>query len=163
MVASGQMMGHSNSHVRRASSSTGLYDLVDLILEKGLVIDAYVRVCLVGLEVLTVEARVVIASVDTYLRFAAGAERLHVYRRSESPRLPETVGASSKSSLARGTTSIARRLMSGDEDAEEDYLERGQEIQDDSGEKSVAEDQPRQERQQRRNGSGKPARSGARR
>ena len=55
MVASGQMMGHSNLHVRRTSTSTGLYDLVDLILEKGLVIDAYVRVCLVGLEVLTVD------------------------------------------------------------------------------------------------------------
>lgn len=47
-----------------------LYDVVDLILEKGIVIDAWVRVSLVGIEILTVEARVVIASVDTYLKYA---------------------------------------------------------------------------------------------
>ena len=47
-----------------------LYEVIDLILEKGIVIDAWVRVSLVGIEILTVEARVVIASVDTYLRYA---------------------------------------------------------------------------------------------
>jgi hypothetical protein len=47
-----------------------LYEVLDLILEKGIVIDAWVRVSLVGIEILTVEARVVIASVDTYLRYA---------------------------------------------------------------------------------------------
>lgn len=47
-----------------------LYEVIDLILDKGIVIDAWVRVSLVGIEILTVEARVVIASVDTYLRYA---------------------------------------------------------------------------------------------
>ncbi|MEW1912905.1 gas vesicle protein GvpJ [Kitasatospora sp. NPDC085895] len=53
----------------------GLPDVLDLILDKGLVIDAYVRVSLVGVELLTVDARIVAASVDTYLRFAEAVNR----------------------------------------------------------------------------------------
>ena len=49
---------------------SGLADVVEVILDKGIVIDAYVRVSLVGIELLTIDARIVIASVDTYLRFA---------------------------------------------------------------------------------------------
>ena len=51
-------------------SPSGLADVIEVILDKGLVIDVYVRVSLVGIELLTIDARVVIASVDTYLRFA---------------------------------------------------------------------------------------------
>ncbi|HET6500803.1 MAG TPA: gas vesicle protein GvpJ [Amycolatopsis sp.] len=57
---------------------TGLADVIDTILDKGLVIDAYVRVSLVGIELLTIDARVVIASVDTYLRFADAVNRLDI-------------------------------------------------------------------------------------
>lgn len=56
--------------VRGSAGGGTLYDVIDLILDKGIVIDAWVRVSLVGIEVLTVEARVVIASVDTYLKYA---------------------------------------------------------------------------------------------
>ncbi|MCA1696216.1 MAG: gas vesicle protein [Actinobacteria bacterium] len=56
--------------------SGGLYEILDLILDKGLVIDVFVRVSLVGIELLTIDVRVVIASVDTYLRFAEAANRL---------------------------------------------------------------------------------------
>lgn len=56
--------------VDRVAGSTSLADVIDRILDKGLVIDAWIRVSVVGLEILTVEARVVVASVDTYLRFA---------------------------------------------------------------------------------------------
>jgi gas vesicle structural protein len=66
-------------------------DVVGLILDKGLVIDAYVRVSLVGIEVLTVDARVVVASVDTYLRFAEAANRLDLEARRK-PGLPDLVG-----------------------------------------------------------------------
>jgi hypothetical protein len=55
---------------------SGLADVVEIILDKGIVIDAYVRVSLLGIELLTVDARVVIASVDTYLRFAEATNRL---------------------------------------------------------------------------------------
>jgi hypothetical protein len=57
-------------------SPSGLADVVDLILDKGLVIDVYVRVSLVGIELLTIDARIVVASVDTYLRFAEAVGRL---------------------------------------------------------------------------------------
>lgn len=51
-------------------TSSGLAEVVSQILDKGIVIDAWVRVAIVGLEILTVQARVVVASVDTYLRYA---------------------------------------------------------------------------------------------
>jgi hypothetical protein len=66
---------HGGGYVARSSSS-GLYDVLELILDKGLVIDVFVRVSLVGIEILTIDARIVIASVDTYLRFAEAVNRL---------------------------------------------------------------------------------------
>ncbi|GII59464.1 hypothetical protein Pth03_78530 [Planotetraspora thailandica] len=72
------------------ASGSGLADVIDTILDKGLVIDAYVRVSLVGIEVLTVDARVVVASVDTYLRFAEAVNRLDLAQTQEG--LPELIG-----------------------------------------------------------------------
>jgi hypothetical protein len=69
---------------------SGLADVIDTILDKGLVIDAYVRVSLVGIEVLTIDARIVIASVDTYLRFAEAVNRLDISQEKEG--LPGLVG-----------------------------------------------------------------------
>lgn len=60
-------------------SPSSLADVVEMILDKGLVIDAYVRVSVVGIEILTIDARIVIASVDTYLRFAEATNRLDLY------------------------------------------------------------------------------------
>ncbi|MBV9451644.1 MAG: gas vesicle structural protein GvpA [Streptosporangiaceae bacterium] len=71
-------------------SPTGLADVIETILDKGMVIDAYVRVSLVGIEVLTIDARVVIASVDTYLRFAEAVNRLDISQEKEG--LPGLVG-----------------------------------------------------------------------
>ena len=71
---------------------TGLADVIDTILDKGLVIDAYVRVSLVGIEILTIDARIVVASVDTYLRFAEAVNRLDIAQQDRKPGLPELVG-----------------------------------------------------------------------
>lgn len=71
-------------------SPTGLADVIDTILDKGLVIDAYVRVSLVGIEVLTVDARIVVASVDTYLKFAEAVNRLDISQEKEG--LTDLVG-----------------------------------------------------------------------
>src|ERR687884_516360 len=70
-------------------SPSGLADVLDLILDKGLVIDLYVRVSLVGIELLTIDARVVVASVDTYLRFAEAVGRLNIAETGDSKGLPE--------------------------------------------------------------------------
>jgi gas vesicle structural protein len=56
--------------VERAPGGSSLIDVLDRVLDKGIVIDAWVRVSLVGIDLITVEARVVVASIDTYLRYA---------------------------------------------------------------------------------------------
>ena len=68
--------GTASNYLQRAPSPSGLADVVELILDKGMVIDAYIRVSVIGIELLTIDARIVIASVDTYLRFAEQVNRL---------------------------------------------------------------------------------------
>jgi hypothetical protein len=68
--------GTSSNYLQRAPSPSGLAEVLDVILDKGLVIDAYVRISVIGIEVITIDARIVIASVDTYLRFAEAVNRL---------------------------------------------------------------------------------------
>jgi hypothetical protein len=97
--------------IRRAPNASGLYDVLDLILDKGIVIDAFVRVSLVGIELLTIDARVVVASVDTYLRYAEGVERLQVYNRAGSTRLPDLVGKTQKGkAIGRGVEKVTEAL-----------------------------------------------------
>jgi hypothetical protein len=69
-------MAASQSSITRAPRPSSLADVLDLILDKGLVVDAYVRVAALGIEVLTIDARIVIASVDTYLHYAEAVNRL---------------------------------------------------------------------------------------
>ncbi len=66
----------SGGAIARAPRPSSLADVLDLILDKGLVIDAYVRISAVGIELLTIDARIVIASVDTYLHYAEAVNRL---------------------------------------------------------------------------------------
>jgi hypothetical protein len=100
---------------------SGLADVIDIILDKGLVIDAYVRVSLIGIEILTIDARIVIASVDTYLRFAEAVNRLDITQ-DESQGLPELVEGMTESgarSKTRGALEGAKdKLGLGDEDDE---------------------------------------------
>src|SRR5687767_11602624 len=107
-----------NPQVRRAPTASGLYDVLDLILDKGIVIDAFVRVSLVGIELLTVDLRVVIASVDTYLRYAEGAERLKLYQpRGGEEQLPDMMGMNKGAGgmmLKQGTKKL-KKAVSGDE------------------------------------------------
>ena len=98
----------------------GLAEVIDIILDKGLVIDAYVRVSLIGIEILTIDARIVIASVDTYLRFAEAVGRLDIQASDDSQGLPELMegltegGAKSKT---KGALAGAKeKLGLGDDD-----------------------------------------------
>ncbi|RSS57944.1 gas vesicle structural protein GvpA [Streptomyces sp. WAC07061] len=84
--------------------SSGLYDVLELILDRGLVIDAFVRVSLVGIEILKIDIRVVVASVDTYLRFAEACNRLDLEAGPrKNPGLPDLMGELTESG-ARGKT-----------------------------------------------------------
>jgi hypothetical protein len=80
--------GTASNYLQRAPSPSGLADVVELILDKGLVIDAYVRIAVIGIELITIDARIVIASVDTYLRFAEAVNRLDLTQ-TELAGLPE--------------------------------------------------------------------------
>jgi gas vesicle structural protein len=79
---------------------SGLADVLDVLLDKGLVIDAFVRVSLVGIELLTIDARVVVAGVDTYLHFAEAVNRLDLLQVNNSQTVPELFG----SGPSRGST-----------------------------------------------------------
>jgi gas vesicle structural protein len=105
------------------SSSSGLYDVLELILDKGLVIDVFVRVSLIGIEILTIDARIVIASVDTYLRFAEAVNRLDLMQTETQglPELMEGLTESGASSKTKGALQGAREaLFGGDDDEDED-------------------------------------------
>ncbi|ABG92523.1 MULTISPECIES: gas vesicle protein GvpJ [Rhodococcus] len=110
-------------------SSSSLADVIDTILDKGLVIDAYVRVSLVGIELLTIDARVVVASVDTYLRFAEAVNRLEIG--SEPKGLSEIVSGATEGgakSKTKGALESAGDklggLLGGGEEEEEPERER---------------------------------------
>jgi gas vesicle structural protein len=90
-------------------SPSGLADVIDTILDKGLVIDAYVRVSLVGIELLTIDARVVVASVDTYLRFAEAVNRLDISQEKEG--LPGLVGQMEESGAKKKTKGAAHGAL----------------------------------------------------
>jgi gas vesicle structural protein len=72
----------------RAPRPSSLADVLDIVLDKGIVIDAYVRLAVVGIEILTLDARIVIASVDTYLRFAEAVNRLDLQPQEQVAGLP---------------------------------------------------------------------------
>ncbi|MDQ0935297.1 gas vesicle protein GvpJ [Streptomyces turgidiscabies] len=90
------MVPQSGGSVSRSGGSTGgssLYDVLELILDRGLVIDVFVRISVVGIELIKIDARIVVASVDTYLRFAEACNRLDLEAgRKEPAQLPEVVG-----------------------------------------------------------------------
>src|SRR5689334_5339774 len=110
------------AYVQR-SSSGGLYELIDVILDKGLVIDVFLRVSLVGIELLTVDARIVIASVDTYLRFAEAVNRLEITSSDSEgiPQLMDDITSDGASSKTRGVLEGAKESLfgSGEDDEEE--------------------------------------------
>src|SRR5829696_6921317 len=109
---------------------SGLADVIDIILDKGLVIDAYVRVSLIGIEILTIDARIVIASVDTYLRFAEAVNRLDLTQAGDAAGLPELMenvtegGAKQKTKGALEGAKDKFDDVFGDDDEDDDRKER---------------------------------------
>jgi gas vesicle structural protein len=101
---------------------SGLADVIEIILDKGIVIDAYVRVSLVGIELLTIDARIVIASVDTYLRFAEATNRLDLMEQGGGKPLDEFIGSMQESGAAGkvgGAVRGAKKALTGDDDKDE--------------------------------------------
>src|SRR3954469_12332964 len=115
--------GTASNYLQRGPSPSGLADVLEVILDKGLVVDLYVRVSLIGIELLTVDARIVVSSVDTYLRFAEAVNRLDLAATGPQQTLPELVqelqqgGASSKT---KGVLEGAKEKIFGDDDDDGD-------------------------------------------
>ena len=112
------------------SNSSGLADVLDVLLDKGLVIDIFLRVSLVGIELLTVDARIVIASVDTYLRFAEAVNRLDIGESSSEglPQLIEDMTQNGASSKTKGVLEGAKESLfgsSGDDEDEDESDDNG--------------------------------------
>lgn len=122
VAATGQR--RSGGYLERPQPSS-LADVIDTILDKGLVIDVYVRVSLVGIELLTIDARIVIASVDTYLRFAEATNRLDLYEKGgeDLPGVIERMQQGGAHGKVRGALSGAKEAIFGDSDDEEDQRE----------------------------------------
>jgi len=112
----------SGGYLERPAPS-GLADVIDIILDKGLVIDVYVRVSLVGIELLTIDARIVIASVDTYLRFAEATNRLDLYEHGGKD-LGEAIGDLQEGGASKKVSGAVRgakkALTPGHSDDDED-------------------------------------------
>jgi len=122
----------SAGYITRAPRSSGLADVLEILLDRGLVIDAYVRVSLVGIELLTIDLRVVIASVDTYLRFAEAVNRLDLTQTGDAEGLPDLFSSGtedvaeskSKGAVEGGMDAIKEKIglggRGGDDDDDED-------------------------------------------
>ena len=89
---------------------SGLADVIEIILDKGIVIDAYVRVSVVGIELLTIDARAVVASVDTYLRFAEATNRLDLYPEGGKG-LPELVEDAQGPVIEKVASKVAQKKV----------------------------------------------------
>ena len=113
--------------VERASGggSSSLADVVSLILDKGLVIDVFVRVSLIGIEILTIDARIVVASVDTYLRFAEATNRLDLYEKggTDMPGLVQEITEGGTKGKSSGVLEAAAEKV-------DDILTRGRREQE---------------------------------
>ncbi|HZG05341.1 MAG TPA: gas vesicle protein GvpJ [Streptomyces sp.] len=137
-----------------------LYDVLDLILDRGMVIDVFLRVSLVGIEILKIDARIVVASVDTYLRFAEACNRLDL-EADRSRTVPELFGGAGGAAGAGGRSvakktaktlgGAVRRAVTGGGEEEE-----AEEHEEPEGEAERPERRPPREARPRKRASAPP-------
>jgi gas vesicle structural protein len=122
------MRAHESGYLARPAPS-GLADVVETILDKGIVIDAYARVSLLGIELLTLDARIVVASVDTYLRFAEATSRLDLTEKgAKSPAELLTEGA--ETLTERVASSVVEHKVGGVVDTAADAVDAVEDVAD---------------------------------
>ncbi|MFD7747528.1 gas vesicle protein GvpJ [Streptomyces sp. NPDC059698] len=126
-----------------------LYDVLELILDRGMVIDVFVRISLVGIEIIKIDARIVVASVDTYLRFAEACNRLDLERDSGSTTVPELLSGSAAKSIGKRKVRKAAETVG-------DTVRRavGQDDASDEVEEEEEEPRPKKRRAPARSGGG---------
>ncbi|MFJ4369046.1 gas vesicle protein GvpJ [Streptomyces chartreusis] len=124
-----------------------LYDVLELILDRGMVIDVFVRVSLVGIEILKIDARIVVASVDTYLRFAEACNRLDLERDSGSTTVPELFSGSAAKSIGKRKVRKAAETVG-------DTVRKAVGGRDDDSDESEEEEEERPRKRRASSGSG---------
>ncbi|MBZ9642045.1 MULTISPECIES: gas vesicle structural protein GvpA [Streptomyces] len=130
--------------------SGNLYDVLELVLDRGLVIDAFVRVSLVGIEIAKIDARIVVASVDTYLRFAEACNRLDLEAGRKAPaQLPDVMERVTEG----GAKGKSKGALSGAVEAFTESLQKGRHDEIESGERPRRGKEERREREPVERGS----------
>jgi hypothetical protein len=131
-----------------------LYDVIDIILDRGMVIDIFLRVSLVGIEIIKVDVRIVIASVDTYLRFAEACNRLDLEADTRSRTVPELFGGVGAAGGPVGTVAekgLKRAAKATGQKAKEALTggssERDEEHEEDEEDEERWEPEPERERE----------------
>ncbi|MEV6551860.1 gas vesicle protein GvpJ [Streptomyces sp. NPDC051597] len=151
------MVPQGGSPVARGQGGGGtgsLYDVLELILDRGLVIDVFVRVSLVGIELIKIDARIVVASVDTYLRFAEACNRLDLESGRKAPaQLPEVMG----NMLEGGARGKTKGALGGAAEAVTDALS-GKSSKSAEPEEEAAEEEVEEAPRRRRPSSRRPVR-----
>jgi len=122
--------GTASNYLQRGPSPSGLADVLDLILDKGLVIDAYVRVSVVGIEILTIDLRVVVASVDTYLRFAEAVNRLDLAQSDDSKSIFDLGEEGAKKKTKGALEGAEDEVKEGADKAKEKVKEGGRRVRE---------------------------------
>ncbi|WP_406376293.1 gas vesicle structural protein GvpA [Streptomyces sp. NBC_00647] len=133
-----------------------LYDVLELILDRGMVIDVFVRVSLVGIEILKIDARIVVASVDTYLRFAEACNRLDLERDSSSTTIPELLSGGAAKSIGKRKVRKAAETVG-------DTVRKAVGGRDDGSDESDEDEEEQQERPRKRRAPARSSSSSSRR
>jgi hypothetical protein len=144
----------SSGYLDRPRSSS-LADVVELILDKGLVIDVYVRVSVVGIEILTIDARIVIASVETYLKFAEATNRLDLYEHGG-----KDLGEMTESLAKGGASGKTSGVIDGAKEKVSELL-GSKDDDDDSDEDDEEQSSNGRSRRSRSSGSGRSSHNGS--
>ncbi|MFJ6940993.1 gas vesicle protein GvpJ [Streptomyces sp. NPDC101132] len=128
-------------------NTASLYDVLELILDRGLVIDVFVRVSVVGIELLKIDARIVVASVDTYLRFAEACNRLDLESGRKAPtQLTDVVG----NAVESGAHGKSKGALSGAVDAVTQAFTGKSDDEDEEPEEEEQQEEPEEEPAPRR-------------
>ncbi|MFD6988418.1 gas vesicle protein GvpJ [Streptomyces sp. NPDC059943] len=144
------LVQQSNASNSGGSGSGNLYDVLELILDRGLVIDAFVRVSIVGIEILKIDVRVVVASVDTYLRFAEACNRLDLESGRKAPtQLTDIVGDTVES----GAKGKSKGALTGAVEAFTDSFQSGRSDSDSDSRSSSDDDKEKEKRPARKTAS----------
>ncbi|WP_405386344.1 gas vesicle structural protein GvpA [Streptomyces sp. NBC_01102] len=151
-------MSTYSEEVVRVPRAGSLYDVLELILDRGMVIDIFVRVSLVGIEILKIDARIVVASVDTYLRFAEACNRLDLENDAGSRTVPELFGGGMTKSVGKAGAKKAAQSVGdkvkkavgvGGDDEDEQEEERPRRSKTSSSSRSTASERTRRHKEDR--------------